>query len=251
MKTLRIVTLMLIAAITVTAFQNCGETTNIEDYTQSSSSLDEVPVIVTPPTATTIATGQALGLSVATEGQNLRYAWYKNDVAISGATKSSYTIASAVVADSGTYKVTVTNSAGSVSAQAAVTVNPLTPPVTLPTITSQPANSAFTLVVTGSFPALSVFWTPATMTLSASATGTGLSYQWWFDGAEIAGSGLPPSADLPIAGATSPTFTINSAPVRPISEICGKYRLVVSNSAGSVSTNVATVSCIAGTVTYN
>lgn len=251
MKTLRIVTLMLIAAITVTAFQNCGETTNIEDYTQSSSSLDEVPVIVTPPTAMTIATGQALGLTVATEGQNLRYAWYKNDVAIAGATRSSYTIASAVVADSGTYKVTVTNSAGSVSAQAVVTVNPLTPPVAVPTIATQPANSAFTLVVTGSFPALNVFWTPTTITLSASANGTGLSYQWWFDGAEIAGNGQPVSADIPIVGATSPTYQINAAAVRPAYQICGKYRLVVSNSAGSVSTNVATVSCIAGGVTYN
>jgi hypothetical protein len=51
------------------------------------------------------------------------YQWYKNDVAIAGATGSAYTIPSVVSADAGSYNVKVTNPAGSTySSYASLTV---------------------------------------------------------------------------------------------------------------------------------
>ena len=79
--------------------------------------------------------------------------------------------------------------------------DPLPPPV----ITAQPVS---TQILEG-----------ASATLSVQASGTELTYQWF-------------AGDLEIAGARSPTYT---------TAVAGTYRVVVSNSAGSVSSNDVTV----------
>lgn len=71
------------------------------------------PVITTQPASLSVSVGQAATFSVTATGTApLSYQWYKNDGALSGATNASYTIASVATADAGTYKVTVSNSAG-------------------------------------------------------------------------------------------------------------------------------------------
>ncbi len=83
-----------------------------------------VPVITTQPTGDNVNAGASVTLSVAADAlPTATYQWKKNDVAISGATGSSYTIASAAAADTGNYTVVVTNLAGNVtSAVASVNV---------------------------------------------------------------------------------------------------------------------------------
>ena len=82
------------------------------------------PLITTQPAALTANPGASATFAVTVAGENLSYQWYKNGGAIMSATTTNYTIGSVSVADWGSYKVTVTNAAGSVTSDAALlTVN--------------------------------------------------------------------------------------------------------------------------------
>ena len=78
------------------------------------------PTITSQPSASSVAVGSAASFSVVADGTApLSYQWRKDGVAISGATSSTYTIASTKTTDAGSYTVVVTNSAGSVTSSAA------------------------------------------------------------------------------------------------------------------------------------
>ncbi|MBC7893689.1 MAG: PQQ-dependent sugar dehydrogenase [Sphingobacteriaceae bacterium] len=90
------------------------------------------PVITTQPANLSVSVGQAATFSVTATGTApLSYQWYKNNAMLSGATNTSYTIASAVTGDAGTYKVVVSNSAGSTTSNnATLTVTAANQPPT-------------------------------------------------------------------------------------------------------------------------
>ena len=73
------------------------------------------PAIATQPADQAAIAGQSASFSVTASGTApLSYQWQRNGVVISGATSSTYTLASTAVADSGAkFTVAVTNSAGS------------------------------------------------------------------------------------------------------------------------------------------
>ncbi|MBS1683509.1 MAG: cadherin-like beta sandwich domain-containing protein [Bacteroidetes bacterium] len=71
--------------------------------------------ITTQPATTYTNVGASASLSVVAAGTGLTYQWQKGGVNITGATSSTYTIASAVLADSGSYRVVVTGTCGSVT----------------------------------------------------------------------------------------------------------------------------------------
>ncbi len=79
------------------------------------------PAITTHPVSQTVVVGQAATYNVAATGTApLGYQWQKNGVNISGATGVSYTTPATAIADSGTsYRCVVSNSAGSVTSNAA------------------------------------------------------------------------------------------------------------------------------------
>jgi PKD repeat protein len=84
------------------------------------------PLIQTQPVSLVVTQTQSATFSVvSTNGVPApTYQWYFNNVAIPSATSSNYTIASAQVANAGTYKVTVANVVGSAtSSNATLTVN--------------------------------------------------------------------------------------------------------------------------------
>jgi hypothetical protein len=170
------------------------------------------PTLSAQPSSQTVTAGQTVTFSVVASGTApLSYQWQKNAADISGATSSSYTTPATAVADSGsTFRVVVSNVAGSItSATATLTVNP--PPVA-PAITTQPANKTVTAGQTATF--------------AVVATGTApLSYQWQKDGAAI-------------SGATSTSYT---TPATTTSDSGATFRVVVTNSAGSATSNSATL----------
>jgi hypothetical protein len=170
------------------------------------------PTITTQPTNQTVTAGQTATFSVVATGTApLNYQWQKNGANIAGATSSSYTTPATTTADSGsTFKVVVTDSAGSATSNSAtLTVSPT--PVA-PTITTQPVNQTVTAGQTATF--------------SITATGTTpLSYQWQKNGANI-------------AGATSSSYT---TPATTTSDSGSTFVVVVSNSAGNVTSNTATL----------
>jgi hypothetical protein len=79
------------------------------------------PVINSQPLSTTVVAGSSATFSVAASGDPApSYQWRRNGTNISGATNSSYTLASATTADNGAqFSVVVSNSAGSVTSSAA------------------------------------------------------------------------------------------------------------------------------------
>jgi hypothetical protein len=105
-----------------------------------------IPAISTSPVAQTVTAGQGVTFTVAaTAPLAMTYQWFKNSVAISGATGASYTIATVSAADAGSYSVAVTDPAGTVTtASVALTVN------TPPQINSGNA-AIFTATQSGSF----------------------------------------------------------------------------------------------------
>jgi Immunoglobulin domain len=84
------------------------------------------PTISTQPANQSVSVGQAATFSVVASGNpSPTYQWQKNGNSIGGATSSSYTTPATVAADNGaTFRVVVSNSAGSVTSNAAsLTVN--------------------------------------------------------------------------------------------------------------------------------
>ncbi|NQW29201.1 MAG: immunoglobulin domain-containing protein [Ignavibacteria bacterium] len=72
------------------------------------------PEITTEPTNAAVTEGNEIKFSVVASGTaTLTYQWYKNDTSIAGATTATYTIASAVGSDTGSYRCIVTNGCGS------------------------------------------------------------------------------------------------------------------------------------------
>jgi len=102
------------------------------------------PTITAQPTNQTVTAGQTATFTVAATGTvPLSYQWQKNAVSIAGATSASYTTPVTTTADSGaTFRVVVSNTAGTVTSSAA-TLTVSVPDTTPPTVSiTAPAASA-------------------------------------------------------------------------------------------------------------
>src|SRR5258707_337675 len=134
-----------------------------------------VPTITTQPGRQTVTAGQTATFAVAAAGTApLSYQWWKNGVAIPGATSSNYTTPATTTSDSGsTFSVVVSNTVGTVTSSAATfKVNPA--PVA-PTITPHPGSQTVTAGQTATFAVVAAGTAP-------------LSYQWKKNGVSIAGA---------------------------------------------------------------
>lgn len=158
------------------------------------------PLILTPPESVTVPPGTTVTFSVAATGTPpLTYQWRRNGVGITGATNATLTLTNVQSAQVGEYTVVVGNAGDSVtSAPAILTV--LGPPV----------------IVAG--PVSQRIMAGAQVSLSVTASGSPpLSYQWQFDG-------------LDLAGETHVVLALSS--VQP--DRAGHYTVVVSNPVGAV-----------------
>ncbi len=169
--------------------------------TCSASSAATTVTINTAPTATITAAGPTsfcTGGSVvlnANTGTGLTYQWKLNGANITGATAASYTANAA-----GLYTVVVTNASTCSATSAATTVT---------------INTAPTATITAAGP--TSFCAGGSVMLNAN-TGTGLTYQWRLNGANI-------------TGATAASYTANAA---------GSYTVVVTNTGACSTTSAAT-----------
>ena len=175
------------------------------------------PSITTEPANQSVTAGQTATFSVTASGTApLSYQWRRNGTNISGATSASYTTPAATSGDNGAlFSVVVTNSAGSVtSSNATLTV---TTAAVAPSITAQPASATVTAGQTATF--------------SVTASGTApLSYQWRRNGTSI-------------SGATSASYT---TPAATSGDNGALFSVVVTNSAGSVTSSNATLTVTTG-----
>jgi hypothetical protein len=174
------------------------------------------PVVTTPPSSQNVIVGSNATFTVAATGTApLSYQWQFNGGAIAGATTTSYAVTGAQSANQGNYTVVVTNVAGAVTSAVAV-LTVLVPP----SITTQPVNQTNPVGSTASF------------ALTASGTSP-LGYQWRLNGANLANGSR-------ISGATSSAVTITGIQTAD----AGNYTAVVTNSAGSLTSAIATLTVI-------
>jgi hypothetical protein len=180
--------------------------------TGSTNAAAVAPSITAQPTGQTVTAGQTATFSVAATGTApMTYQWKKNGAAITVANSSSYTTPSTSSSDNGAqFSVVVSNSAGNVTSSAAMLT--ISAAAVAPSITAQPIGQT---VAAGQ-----------SATFSVTATGSApLTYQWKKNGAAIS------SANSSSYTTPSTTSSDNGAP----------FSVVVSNSAGSVTSSVATL----------
>jgi endonuclease/exonuclease/phosphatase family metal-dependent hydrolase len=170
------------------------------------------PVINGQPQSQSVVLGSNATFSVVAVGSApLSYQWQFNGTNIASATLSSYTRTNAQPEDEGSYSVVVTNVAGNItSSNAVLTVS------SGPFIVTQPQNRTVAIGQDGMF--------------AVTATGLApLSYQWRFEGANI-------------LGATLSNYTRTNAQLVN----AGNYTVVISNSAGSITSSVAVLTVTGG-----
>lgn len=168
------------------------------------------PIITRQPQAASVPVGTVATLSVSAAGTApLSYRWQRNGVNVQGGTGAVLSVYNAQPNNSSTYRVWISNAAGSICSQPA-TLTVLQAPI----ITAQPAG------LTASEGAAATF--------QVKVTGTSpLSYQWYLN-------------NSPLAGTTSSSLVL--APVDPSQ--AGIYQVVVTNSVGMVASAPATLKVI-------
>ncbi len=165
------------------------------------------PLIVRPPTGGNFYTGAELRLSATAAGRSpLRFQWHKNGSPLSNATNETLSIPSALGTDAGSYHLVVTNEFG-VAQSIAV---PVTIVSSAPSLMSQPATR--------------YAWYGSPLAIGASVVGSGPMDLTWLQ------NGAPVAID-----------TKELRFERTLPQHGGAYQLIASNSLGSVTSSVATI----------
>ena len=169
------------------------------------------PVILEEPTDQSARAGGTVTFSSEGVGvAGVQYQWQFNNVDITNATNATLTLMNVSAADEGSYQVVISDSAGSVTSDAATFT--LLPEPQLPQI----------LLVSPAAP--STNWIATNLTLSVAATDNDpplypLSYYWQFNGASLGYNNTSSNTIVPYG--ESPIYFLD-----------GDYTLIVSNAAG-------------------
>jgi hypothetical protein len=181
----------------------------------ASLTVNQNVVVASAPVSVTNCPGTSASFSVSATGTGLSYQWYKGTTTLTGQTGSSLVLGNVSAADAGTYSVVVSGTCGNaVSNSASLTVNQNVVVTSAPmSVTNCPGTSA---------------------SFTVSATGTGLSYQWYKGTTALA---RQTSSSLVLANVSAGDAGIFSVVV---SGTCGN---AVSNSASlTVNQNVVVAS---------
>ena len=170
------------------------------------------PVINTQPQSMDAFQGGLAVFSVAADGTApLRYQWHRETIRLANETNSTVQVFNVQATNLGRYWVSITNNYGWTTSQLARLSFP-----TAPTVVTQPVSVA---VAAG-----------ATATFTVGAAGSQpFTYQWYF-------------GETPVSGGIDATLSLPG--VQP--DQAGGYKVIVANSAGSVTSSVATLTVTAG-----
>jgi hypothetical protein len=182
------------------------------------------PVITTQPKNVSVAEGKTAKFTVVASGTSLSYQWYYRTgstgtwTAVSAASgkTASYSLTAAARHNGYQYRCKVSNAAGHVYTG----IRTLTV-VAKPVITTQPKSTS---VLEGKV-----------ATLTVKASGTGLTYQWYY---RTSSSGTWTKVS---SNGTSATYNLTAA----ARHNGYQYRCLVKNAAGSVYSSVVTLTVVA------
>lgn len=188
----------------------------LESFNLHTASADLPPHMVNPPRGSVVNPGQPVVLSVSAGGSDpLTYQWQHQGTNLPGQTGWALVIDAAGAADSGEYRVRVSNAAGVISSAPATLI------VRAPPVLVEPPRSRS--VPRG-----------GTATFQIAAAGAApLTYQWWFQGQAL-------SDGEHFAGTHTPGLLIRS--VQPDDH--GAYAVTVANSWGTVTSASAELSIL-------
>jgi hypothetical protein len=173
-----------------------------------SSAAPKAPTITEQPKDRTGFVTQAVKFDLGVSGKPpFTFQWFRNGVAIAGATDPTYVTPALTLADEGSkYSVRISNADGSVTSnEATLTVKPG------PTLTGQPTSQSVALGASASF--------------TVAGSGEQLVYQWYRD-------------ELPISGANAATYTISATTAADDGAVLRAY---VINPGGFVVSQAATL----------
>lgn len=175
----------------------------------------QAPSIVTQPVSVLTHVGNTATFGVGAAGTGpLAYQWLKAGQPMAGATAATYSVASATLADAGSYAVRVSNAVGSVTSwNVVLTVNEAVQPQ-VPAIGTQPS------------PQVQLPGGSATLAVAASGSAP-MSYQWLKNG-------------TPIPGATGAVLTLAGVTGSDVAS----YAVVVTNPIGSVTSSGAALTVL-------
>ena len=186
---------------------DCGNLTS----STATVTVNAATTINTQPANVDICENENATFTTSATGTNISYQWQFNGNNISGATTDIYTINGATFGNSGDYTCVITGDCGNVTSNtASLTVSDAT------VINTQPTGN--------------VYCEGDNLSLSVSATGGSLTYQWQLN-------------DSNISGATSATYTTTAE-----TSDAGDYTCIVTGPCGSITSSSATVTVDAATV---
>jgi len=174
-----------------------------------------LPEISTQPSNVSVYTGGSATMRVIVKGAGHSYQWRKDGSAIQGETKNTLSLSDIILSDAGDYSVSITNSAGTVTSRSARLR-------VLASNNNQGGNTVAPVIST--HPTSQTLADGGSGTLTVSATGGSLSYQWLKNG-------------INITGANQATYTINPASI----DKSGNYTVAVYNASGLVTSNIAKI----------
>jgi gliding motility-associated-like protein len=169
------------------------------------ASLLTTTAITSQPVSLTQCPGTNATFTVTANGSSLTYQWYFNGSSISGATGASYTVNNISPANAGSYYVRVIGACGTVQSNTVTLAL-----YTATAITTQPVSLTQCAGTNATF--------------SVTATGSNLTYQWYFNGSSI-------------SGATGASYTINNISAAN----AGNYYVTVTGTCGTVQSNTVTL----------
>ena len=132
------------------------------------------------PVSQAVCSGSDANFSVSVTGDVLSYQWQFNTVDIPGANSANYTVSGVTTGNAGNYRcrITTLNCGDFYSSEATLSVNPLT------AIVSQPDATKSACV-------------GSNISISITASGLGLSYQWYKNGASLGAGFTNPTLNIP------------------------------------------------------
>lgn len=165
-----------------------------------------IPALTGQPSSLTVTQGANVTFTAAASGNPVpTFQWRFNSTNIAGATGSSYTRNNVQPSDAGSYSVTATNVAG-----AATSTNAVLAVLVPPSITADPQSATNNQ--------------GASVGFNVTASGTPvLGYRWEFNGQGTLGTGT--------------SYSLGSIQTSN----AGSYRCIVTNAAGSATSQVATL----------